>query len=71
METFVVRIWRPAQVEGADGDQAERHRQPLRGLVRRVSEGTELPFAGADELIDLLATSPVPSAEDVRREPRR
>ncbi len=68
METFVVRIWRPAPAVEADRDQADLPRLPLRGLVRRVAEGIELPFAGADELIDLLSASPVTSDEGFIRE---
>jgi hypothetical protein len=57
METFVVRIWRPAPAYDADGDQVQAG-QSLRGMVRRVAGGTELPFAGVDELIDLLSATP-------------
>ena len=67
----MVRIWRPSPAYDTDGDQTEPGRLPLRGVVRRVADGTELPFAGVDELIDLLSATPASPAPAGGREQGR
>ena len=50
METFLVRIWLPA--EGPDlGAGSLRH---LRGFLLRVSSGQQLRFLDGEELLQLL-----------------
>ena len=56
METFLVQVWIPADDESRGGD--------LRGLVRHVATGTETPFLGDQEVLDLLHRSRA-------REPKR
>jgi hypothetical protein len=46
METFLVQVWVPADDLSRGGD--------LRGLVRHVATGTETPFRGDEEVLDLL-----------------
>lgn len=46
METFVVRVWVPAE----GGSTA-----PMRGTVQHVASGETTPFTDADELISFLA----------------
>lgn len=46
METFLVQVWVPADDLSLGGD--------LRGLVRHVATGTETPFRGDEEVLDLL-----------------
>jgi hypothetical protein len=46
METFLVQVWVPANDASRRGD--------LRGLVRHVATGTECPFVGDQEVLDLL-----------------
>ena len=46
METFLVQVWVPADHRSRGGD--------LRGLVRHVATGTESPFVGDEEVLDLL-----------------
>ena len=46
METFVVRVWVPA--EGVAP-------APMRGTVQHVTTGETTPFTDEDELVSLLA----------------
>lgn len=46
METFLVQVWVPADDVSRDGG--------LRGVVRHVASGTETPFRGDEEVLDLL-----------------
>ena len=46
METFLVQVWVAADDRSRGGD--------LRGLVRHVATGTESPFLGDEEVLDLL-----------------
>lgn len=50
METFLVQVWVPADDRSRGGD--------LRGLVRHVATGTETPFLGDEEVLDLLHRNP-------------
>ena len=50
METFLVRVFVPADERAQDED--------LRGLVRHVATGTETAFVGDDEVLDLLHHAP-------------
>jgi hypothetical protein len=50
METFLVPVWVPADDRSQGGD--------LRGLVRHVATGTEAPFLGDQEVLDLLHQMP-------------
>lgn len=57
METFVIRVWTPAEPEhdGASG---------LRGLVEHVRLGERRPFDGGTELLAFLETAvTVPTQE--------
>ena len=49
VETFVVRLWQPA-------DDREVQRE-LHGVVQRVGEDTMTPFRSANELVALLRVS--------------
>lgn len=49
METFVVRVWRPAEGLGAGGALGD-----LRGIVLHPSSGLEVPFSSETELLDAL-----------------
>ena len=48
VETFVIRIWTPAERD----DDPQRYR--LRGLVEHVGSGEREAFRGAGELLALL-----------------
>ncbi len=48
METFVVRVWVPA--EGEETEEPAR----MRGSVNHVGSGSSDPFRGIDELLALL-----------------
>ena len=50
MDTFLVQVWVPADDGSRGGD--------LRGLVRHVATGTESPFVGDAEVLDLLHRLP-------------
>jgi hypothetical protein len=56
METFLVQVWVPADDPSREGD--------LRGLVRHVATGTESPFLGDAEVLDLLHRSPQTKEND-------
>ncbi len=51
METFVVRVWRPAidEVEGAP--------PPLTGVVEHIGTGRSDRFQGVDGLAELIASA--------------
>jgi len=51
METFVVRVWRPAPGE-ADSAAA-----PLTGVVEHIGTGRTDPFQGTQRLAELIATA--------------
>ena len=53
METFVVRVWRPA--EGHDAGEAL---SDLRGIVLHPSSGLETPFSSEAELLQALRRIP-------------
>lgn len=62
METFVIRVWRPAEGETDS---------PLRGLVEHV-RGERRPFEGPADLLAFLDTAlrpPKPRAGSSEREP--
>lgn len=46
-ETFVVRVWRPA-------DPEEAEEQPLQGVVEHVSLPARRSFTGTDELVAVI-----------------
>jgi hypothetical protein len=46
VETFVVRLWQPAEDRKVQGE--------LHGVVQRVGEDTMTPFRSASELVALL-----------------
>ena len=46
METFLVQIWVPADQVAPDAD--------LRGIVRHIATGEEMPFRGDHEVLRLL-----------------
>jgi len=50
MDTFVVQVWVSADDLSRGGD--------LRGVVRHVASGTETPFRGDEEVLDLLHHAP-------------
>ena len=56
METFLVQVWVPADDRSRGGD--------LRGLVRHVATGTETPFLGDEEVLDLLHRTPQTKEND-------
>ena len=47
METFVVRLWVPAE------DEAEAV-EPLRGVLELVGSADATPFSGGEQLLELL-----------------
>ncbi|MGI8875999.1 MAG: hypothetical protein ACR2KP_17085 [Egibacteraceae bacterium] len=53
METYVVRIWRPATAEAAQLNS-------LHGLVQRIGSDEEQPFADEAQLLALLRVAPAP-----------
>lgn len=53
METFVVRVWRPAEGQGAGGAPED-----LRGIVLHPSSGIEVPFSSEAELLRTLRQAP-------------
>jgi hypothetical protein len=50
VETFVVRVWTPAESEGTGP-------RGLRGLVERVRAGERRPFDGEEELLAVLRSA--------------
>ena len=56
METFLVQVWVPAADRSRGGD--------LRGRVRHVATGTESPFVGDEEVLDLLHRAPQAKEND-------
>jgi hypothetical protein len=56
METFLVQVWVPADDRSREGD--------LRGLVRHVATGTQTPFVGDREVLDLLHRTPQTKEND-------
>ena len=63
VETFVIRIWTPAERD----DDPERYR--LRGLVEHVGSGERDAFRGAGERLAVLEArlDPMPKELEVRR----
>lgn len=59
METFVVRVWTPAEPEHEDA-------QPLRGLVEHVRLGEQRRFDGAADLLAFLEAAVVASTRERR-----
>jgi|RhiMetdeSRZDD1v2_1073273.scaffolds.fasta_scaffold92907_2 hypothetical protein len=57
METFVVRVWRPAEGQGAGGAPDD-----LRGIVLHPSSGIETPFSSEAELLKALRRPPAGGA---------
>jgi hypothetical protein len=57
METFVVRVWTPAEPEGEGA-------QPLRGLLERVRDGERRRFDGPLELIRELESAVAASTRE-------
>jgi hypothetical protein len=53
METFVVRVWRPAE-----GQVAGEALGDLRGIVLHPSSGLETPFSSEAELLQALRRIP-------------
>jgi hypothetical protein len=49
METFVVRVWRPAEGQSDGGALGD-----LRGIVLHPSSGLETPFSSEVELLEAL-----------------
>jgi hypothetical protein len=47
METFVVRLWIPAEDE-------QEAAEPLRGILERVGAADSTPFRGGEQLLQLL-----------------
>jgi hypothetical protein len=65
MQTFVVRIWKPAEDEPF-GPPA------LRGVVEQAGSGGQQAFSGEDELLELLRAGLAHEQEDGdRREEHR
>jgi hypothetical protein len=56
VETFVIRVWTPAEPDhGQRGD--------LHGLVEHVRLGEQRPFDGGGELLAFLAAAVAPMTE--------
>jgi len=51
VETFVVRVWRPA------ADEVGETAAPLRGVVEHIGTGRSDPFQGTQRLAELIATT--------------
>jgi hypothetical protein len=47
METFVVRLWVPAEDE-------QEPAEPLHGVLERVESAEATPFSGGEQLLQLL-----------------
>jgi hypothetical protein len=47
MDTFIVRLWVPAESDGVSAGA-------VHGMVQHVATGRRSPFTGPDELIALL-----------------
>ncbi len=61
METFLVQVWVPADDVTPDAD--------IRGLVRHIATGVEVPFRGDEEVLRALRrASSVPPDLDRRRQ---
>lgn len=58
METFVVRVWRPAEGQGAVEALSD-----LRGIVLHPSSGLETPFSSEAELLRALRHLPGADAD--------
>jgi hypothetical protein len=63
METFVVRVWAPAEPEGAG--------PRLRGLLEHIRDGERRPFDGASDLIAQLESAVAASIQESGRERTR
>jgi hypothetical protein len=55
VETFVVRIWTPAQELAAEMPAGELH-----GVVERVGADYRAPFRNAQELLEILRSAAQP-----------
>lgn len=62
MDTFLVQVWVPADVQSRGGD--------LRGLVRHVATGTETTFRGDEEVLALLHHAPQTNTSETRENER-
>jgi len=51
VETFVVRVWRPA------AEEVDVPTTPLRGVVEHVGTGRSDPFQGTERLAELIAAA--------------
>ena len=51
METFVVRVWRPA------AEEVDRPTTPFTGVVEHVGTGRSDPFQGTQRLAELIAAA--------------
>lgn len=49
VDTFVVRVWTPAEPEEGDGFESE-----LQGVVEHVASGNSSQFTRTDELVEFL-----------------
>lgn len=65
VETFVIRIWTPAERD----DDPERYR--LRGLVEHVGSGERDAFRGAGELLAFLDARLDPTPKELQARRRR
>lgn len=63
METFVVRVWVPAEPEPEAVEPA------LHGLVERVGDGRPRPFADGEALLALLREAALAPRTDDRDAP--
>jgi hypothetical protein len=60
VETFVIRIWTPAERD----DDPQRYR--LRGLVEHIGSGERDAFRGAGELLAFLETRLEPKLQEMQ-----
>jgi hypothetical protein len=54
MKTFVVRVWPGSDGDGGTDASLGDTPADLRGIVRQVTDGSEVAFTGSDELLQLL-----------------
>lgn len=63
METFVVRVWQPAE-----GGASEESESILRGVLEHVGSGDSDHFQGEEQLVELIRAGLARSRNETKRE---